>query len=315
MLARVIYGARVSMMVAVCAVLFGLVHRRHARPARPATSAARSATSWSACSTSCWPFPRSCSRWPWWRCCKGDPIDGQRAYRRSSILILALGIVSIPILARITRANTLAWAQREFVTGGARPRGQELPHHLPGDPAERPAGDDLDLAARHRRRHRRRGRPRHPRGRASNHPPPPGARSSPTGRTSLRDAPFIVFIPCIAIFLTVLSLNYLGDVDPRPLRRPGECPVTQRRERIQPTRRAPMTATMPAGDVHGTGRSGGRRGPAARGHRPQDELHLRPGPGPGRPRRDVHARAGQDPRRSSASPARASRCCPARSWA
>ena len=33
-----------------------------------------------------------------------------------------------------------------------------------------------------------------------------------TGRTSLRDAPFIVFIPCFAIFFTVLSLNYLGDV-------------------------------------------------------------------------------------------------------
>ena len=34
---------------------------------------------------------------------------------RIMIVILAVGIVSIPILGRITRANTLAWSQREFV--------------------------------------------------------------------------------------------------------------------------------------------------------------------------------------------------------
>src|SRR5262249_4349629 len=36
--------------------------------------------------------------------------------KRLGVVIIAVGIVSIPILARITRANTLAWAQREFVT-------------------------------------------------------------------------------------------------------------------------------------------------------------------------------------------------------
>ena len=30
-------------------------------------------------------------------------------------LILALGIVSIPVLGRITRASTLSWSEREFV--------------------------------------------------------------------------------------------------------------------------------------------------------------------------------------------------------
>src|SRR6516165_8729982 len=35
--------------------------------------------------------------------------------KRVIVVILAVGIVSIPILARITRANTLAWSQREFV--------------------------------------------------------------------------------------------------------------------------------------------------------------------------------------------------------
>jgi peptide/nickel transport system permease protein len=34
---------------------------------------------------------------------------------RLMVVILAVGIVSIPILGRITRANTLAWSQREFV--------------------------------------------------------------------------------------------------------------------------------------------------------------------------------------------------------
>ena len=31
------------------------------------------------------------------------------------ILIFALGIVTLPVLARITRANALQWSQREFV--------------------------------------------------------------------------------------------------------------------------------------------------------------------------------------------------------
>ena len=32
------------------------------------------------------------------------------------------------------------------------------------------------------------------------------------GRSDLRDSPYLVMIPTIVIFLTVLSLNYLGDV-------------------------------------------------------------------------------------------------------
>jgi len=35
--------------------------------------------------------------------------------RRVSVVMLAVGIASIPQLARITRANTLAWSEREFV--------------------------------------------------------------------------------------------------------------------------------------------------------------------------------------------------------
>ncbi len=48
------------------------------------------------------------------------------SFERIRVLILTLGIVSVPVLARITHANTLAWAQREFVMAaramGARKR-------------------------------------------------------------------------------------------------------------------------------------------------------------------------------------------------
>ena len=74
------------------------------------------------------------------------------------ILILAIGVVSIPVLGRITRASALTWSQREFVLA-ARAQGAKngrimvrevLPNVLPGDV--------LDRAARHRGRDRRRGR-------------------------------------------------------------------------------------------------------------------------------------------------------------
>ena len=64
------------------------------------------------------------------------------------MLIITLGIVSIPILGRITRANTLQWSQREFVLGltsqGATDRRVMVREVLP----ERAAGDVLDRAAR-----------------------------------------------------------------------------------------------------------------------------------------------------------------------
>ena len=47
-----------------------------------------------------------------------EPAGGAAAGEcghRIVVVILALGIVSIPILGRITRASTLAWSQREFV--------------------------------------------------------------------------------------------------------------------------------------------------------------------------------------------------------
>jgi peptide/nickel transport system permease protein len=137
--------------------------------------------------------------------------EGVSATRRMVVLILALGIVSVPILARITRANTLAWSQREFVQAaramGARNRqimfGEVLPNVLPamfsiallGVAVVIVAEGGLSLL-----------------GVGVQLPTPSWGNILAEGRSDLRDAPHIVMIPTIVIFLTVLSLNYLGDV-------------------------------------------------------------------------------------------------------
>jgi peptide/nickel transport system permease protein len=130
-------------------------------------------------------------------------------------LIISIGLVSIPIIGRITRASTLTWSQREFVLAG-RSMGASnrriiirdvLPNVLPamfsiallgiavvivlegglsilgvGVPASTPSWGNLIAV----------------------------------GRNELTKivgaAPQVIFFPAIAIFLTVLSLNYLGDV-------------------------------------------------------------------------------------------------------
>jgi len=141
---------------------------------------------------------------------KGDPSK-PGGLPTLLILIIALGVVSIPILARITRANTLAWAQRDFVTA-ARAQGAKdsriitreiLPNVLPSMISISLLGIAVAIIAEG--------------GLAIfgvSVEPPTATWGTivATGRISLRQAPFIVFIPCIAIFLTVLALNYLGDV-------------------------------------------------------------------------------------------------------
>src|SRR5829696_1502085 len=121
---------------------------------------------------------------------------GVSSGRRMLWLILALGIVSIPVLARITRANTLTWSQREFVMAaramGARNRsimfGEVLPNVLPAMFSIALLGVAVEL------------------------PTPSWGNIIAEGRADLRDAPHIVLIPTVAIFLTVLALNFLGDV-------------------------------------------------------------------------------------------------------
>ncbi len=142
---------------------------------------------------------------------KSEPEAGGGGLSTEQIVIIALGIVSIPILARITRANTLTWAQREFVLA-ARAQGAKnsriiirevLPNVLPAMfsiallsiAVAIIAEGGLSLL-----------------GVGVELPTPSWGNMIAEGRGSLRNAPHIVFVPAIAIFLTVLSLNYLGDV-------------------------------------------------------------------------------------------------------
>ncbi len=49
---------------------------------------------------------------------EGQAVEAAGGLTAIQILIIAIGIVAIPLLARITRATTLTWSQREFVLAG-----------------------------------------------------------------------------------------------------------------------------------------------------------------------------------------------------
>jgi peptide/nickel transport system permease protein len=128
------------------------------------------------------------------------------------ILVIALGIISVPILGRITRANTLVWSQREFVTA-ARAQGAKnrrimvrevLPNVLPAmfsiallavavvivaEAALRLLGIGLSITD------------------------PSWGGIINDGRDFLVQGitAHVVFVGSAFIFLTVLALNYLGD--------------------------------------------------------------------------------------------------------
>jgi peptide/nickel transport system permease protein len=126
-------------------------------------------------------------------------------------LIIALGIVSIPLLARITRASTLSWSQREFVMA-ARAQGathsriifrEVLPNVLPAMVSIALLGMAIAIVAEG--------------GLAilgASVEPPTATWGTmiATGQSELRAAPFIVWIPVFAVFATAASLNFLGDV-------------------------------------------------------------------------------------------------------
>jgi peptide/nickel transport system permease protein len=137
--------------------------------------------------------------------------EGVSSTRRMVVLIFALGVVSVPVLGRITRATTLTWSQREFVLAaramGARNRsimlGEVLPNVLPAMFSIALLGIAVVIVVE---------------GGLSvlgvgvQLPTPSWGNIIAEGRSELRDAPHIVFIPTIVIFMTVLALNYLGDV-------------------------------------------------------------------------------------------------------
>jgi len=127
------------------------------------------------------------------------------------ILIIALGIVSIPLLARITRASTLSWSQREFVMA-ARAQGathgrilfrEVLPNVLPAMVSIALLGMAIAIVAEGGLAIL---------GASVDPPQATWGTMIATGQSELQQAPFIVWIPVFAVFATAASLNYLGDV-------------------------------------------------------------------------------------------------------
>ena len=122
----------------------------------------------------------------------------------------ALAIVSIPLIARIARAATLSWSEREFVTA-ARAQGAKhvrvmvreiVPNVLPAMLSIALLGVAVVIVAE-----------------AGLAIVGAGVTTDTTtwgstielGRQDIRDAPHIVLIPSFVIFVTVMALNYLGD--------------------------------------------------------------------------------------------------------
>ncbi|WP_395708957.1 ABC transporter permease [Reyranella sp.] len=132
---------------------------------------------------------------------------------------LALGILSIPAAARVSRANTLAWANRDFVLA-ARTIGASnwriltheiLPNLLPPMFAFWLVAVSVIIVAEGALSFLGLGIPA---------PQPSWGGMIADGREALDVAPHTALVPAAVMFATVLSLNFLGDtvrnlVDPR----------------------------------------------------------------------------------------------------
>lgn len=211
LLARTIYGARTSLVIAVSAVMIGLViggilgllsgyFRNWLGNALVSLFDILLA------------IPQLVLALSLVSVLKGNPADPESvALPVTLTLIIALGVVSIPVLARITRASTLTWSQREFVTA-ARAQGaghgrilfrEVLPNVLPAMVSIALLGMAIAIVAEG--------------GLAilgASVEPPTATWGTmiATGKADLEEAPFIVWVPVAAVFLTAVSLNYLGDV-------------------------------------------------------------------------------------------------------
>ena len=137
--------------------------------------------------------------------------SGRSLLTPEEILIIAIGVVAVPLLGRITRASALSWSQREFVLA-ARAQGAKngrimvrevLPNVLPAMFSIALLGIAVAIVAE---------------GTLSilgvgvKPPTPSWGNIIAIDRGNLFDSPHIVFEPSLLIFFTVLALNFLGDV-------------------------------------------------------------------------------------------------------
>lgn len=126
-------------------------------------------------------------------------------------IAFALGIVATPAIARIARASTIAWADRDFVLAaraqGARaPRivvREILPNVLPAMYSIALLAMAITIVAEAALAQL---------GVGVIPPTSSWGNIILQARTHLAAAPWLMLAPSVAIFLTVLSLNYLGDV-------------------------------------------------------------------------------------------------------
>ncbi len=131
--------------------------------------------------------------------------------RSTWFIILALGIVSVPILGRITRAATLSWSSREFVMASRAQGAQHwriivrelLPNVVPAMTSIALLGVAVAIVAEGGLAIL---------GAGIQPPTPSWGNIIQEGQARLNDVPHIVLAPAMVIFITVLALNYLGDV-------------------------------------------------------------------------------------------------------
>jgi peptide/nickel transport system permease protein len=127
------------------------------------------------------------------------------------VLIIAIGVVSIPLVGRISRASALSWSQRDFVLA-ARAQGAKngrimlrevLPNVLPAMFSIALLGIGIAIVAEGTLAIL---------GVGVQPPTPSWGNIIALDRGNLFKSPHIVFEASILIFLTVLALNFLGDV-------------------------------------------------------------------------------------------------------
>ncbi len=148
-------------------------------------------------------------------------------------IVIALAIVSAPILARIARASTLTWSEREFVLA-ARAQGARharvmwreiLPNVLPAMFSIALLGIAVVIVAEGGLAIL---------GVGVKPPTPSWGNVINDGRSDLSDAPWITLAPSAAIFFPVLALKLPGRCGEGPLRREGERAVSRRSAGVPP---------------------------------------------------------------------------------
>jgi peptide/nickel transport system permease protein len=140
----------------------------------------------------------------------GGVSSGAWAHR-IGVVVLAIGIVSVPLLGRITRASALSWTQREFVMA-ARAQGatskrvmfrEVLPNVIPAMLSIALLGVAIVLVLEGALAVF---------GVSIQEPDPSWGNMIYSQLSNLNAAPEVWIVPSVLIFLSVLSLNYLGDV-------------------------------------------------------------------------------------------------------